>query len=581
MASVDDTRSRMQRGPAAPRPLGTAYLLVVMNNSSSVQHLPASGSIVLGRSSEVDISLNHESVTRRHATLEIDNGVMRIADLGSRNGTKVNGELITGFRTVSSGDVIGVGDVTLVVHVSNPPIVSRSTYAEAGWKRRLAEELERAVTYHRPLSVLAISGVTSSTVVEVGESLRLIDVVGESADGSVLVLMPESDAEQASVTASRMLRALRGAAPDVRGGIASCPTDATDVDTILVAVRKALRQAKPGAFVEACAAATEIKLGERVVMVLDPAMSRVFNLIERVAPSMLPVLINGETGVGKDNAAYAVHHWSGRSGPFVAVNCSAISQSLAESELFGHEKGAFTGAVAARAGLFEAAHGGTLFLDEIGDLPMAIQIKLLRVLEEKKITRVGDTRERSVDVRIVSATLKNLDEEYAAGRFREDLLARIRGARVILPPLRDRRSEIPMLARRFLDQFSKPAKEISADAMQALLAYHWPQNVRELRMAMEFAHAMAPDHRIEPSDLPPEILGATTPSSTSISAERAAVNIDNVPATFQPLSDEVEALERTRMAQALMAADGVKTRAAQLIGMPVRTFTHKLRHYKL
>lgn len=198
MASVDDTRSRMQRGPAAPRPLGTAYLLVVMNNSSSVQHLPASGSIVLGRSSEVDISLNHESVTRRHATLEIDNGVMRIADLGSRNGTKVNGELITGFRTVSSGDVIGVGDVTLVVHVSNPPIVSRSTYAEAGWKRRLAEELERAVTYHRPLSVLAISGVTSSTVVEVGESLRLIDVVGESADGSVLVLMPESDAATAS-----------------------------------------------------------------------------------------------------------------------------------------------------------------------------------------------------------------------------------------------------------------------------------------------------------------------------------------------------------------------------------------------
>ena len=581
MASVDDTRSRMQQGPAAPRPLGTAYLLVVMNNSSSVRHLPASGSMVLGRSSDVDVPLDHGSVTRRHAAIEIDNGVMRIADLGSRNGTKVNGELITGFRTLSSGDVIGAGDVTLVVHVSNPPIVSRSTYAEAGWKRRLAEELERAVTYHRPLSVLAISGVASSTVAEVGESLRLIDVVGDAADGSVLVLMPESDSEQASVTASRMLSALRGAAPDVRCGIASCPTDATDVDSILVAVRKALRHAGPGAFVEACAAATELKLGGRSVMVLDPAMSRVFNLIERVAPSMLPVLINGETGVGKENAAYAVHHWSGRTGPFVPVNCSTINESLADAQLFGSEKGAFTGAVSARVGLFESAHGGTLFLDEIGDLSPPIQLKLLRALQEKKIMRVGDTREREVDVRIVSATLKNLEEEALAGRFREDLWGRIHGARVILPPLRDRRCEIPMLARRFLDEFSAPAKEISAAAMQALLAYHWPRNVRELRMAMEYANALAPDHRIEPSDLPPEILGATTPSITPVSAERAAVNVDNVPASFRPVSEEVEELERTRMVQALIAAEGVKTRAAQLIGMPIRTFTHKLRHYKL
>ncbi len=586
MASIDDTRSRMQSGPADPRPLGTAYLLVVVNDSSSIVHLPSSGEVVLGRSSEADVSLEHGSVTRRHATIQIEHGGMRIADLGSRNGTKVNGEKVTTFRMLSSGDVIGVGDVNLVVHVSNPPIVSRSTYAEPGWRRRLAEEIERSLTYHRPLSVLAISGVTPATVAAVGESLRLIDVVGEGTDGSVLVLMPESDRDQASVTASRMLAALRIATPEVRGGLASCPSDATDVDTLLMTTRKALRGASAGSFIEVASAATEIRLGEKSVMVLDPAMSRAFALLERVSPSLLPVVINGETGTGKENAAYAVHHWSKRTGPFIAINCSTITESLASSELFGYERGAFTGATAAKMGLFESANHGTIFLDEIGDLRMEIQVMLLRVLQEKKITRVGDTRERAIDVRVVVATWKNLEDEVRAGRFREDLLSRLAGATVILPPLRDRRCEIPMLARRFLEdsarEANQPAKEITPEAMQVLLGFHWPKNVRELRNAMEYSYVMAPDHRIEPGDLPEGILGATTPATgPSLSAERPAVAVDNVPAKFRPLSDEVEELERTRMAQALMVAEGVKTKAAQLIGMPIRTFTHKLRHYKL
>jgi DNA-binding NtrC family response regulator len=186
---------------------------------------------------------------------------------------------------------------------------------------------------------------------------------------------------------------------------------------------------------------------------------------------------------------------------------------------------------------------------------------------------------------VVSATWRNLDEDVATGRFRVDLLPRLRGAPVILPPLRDRRCEIPMLARRFLEDIAasakQPAKSISPNAMQALLAYHWPSNVRELRSAMEFAHVMAPDSTIEPSDLRPEILGATEPVAAPISAERPAVPVDNVPSTFRALAEEVEELERTRMAQALLVAEGVKTRAAQLIGMPVRTFTHKLRQYKL
>ncbi len=581
MGSIDDTKSRMQHGPALPRPLGTAYLLVVANESSSVHHLPVNGTIQIGRDSKSDLKLDHASVSRDHAMMEVGQDGIRVADLGSRNGTKVNGQSVNGWRLLSSGDVVGVGDIHLVVHVSNAPIVSRATYAEPAWRRRLAEELERALTYHRPLSVLALAGVTPLTVAKVGESLRLIDVVGEGADDTVLVLMPESDRDQATVTASRMLAALRIGTPEIRGGLASCPTDATDVDSIVLAARKALRRAGAGAFVEVSAAATTIELGERRVLVLDPAMSRSYEMIERMARSQLPVLITGETGTGKENAAYAVHHWSKRTGRFVTVNCSTL-ESLAESQLFGHEKGAFTGATSTQIGLFESADGGTVFLDEIGDLPPAIQVKLLRVLQEKKITRLGDTRERTVDVRVVAATWKNLPEEVVAGRFREDLLYRIRGVPVFLPPLRDRRCEIPTLARAFLAEFcGASSKEITPQAMQVLLGYHWPGNVRELRTAMEFAAMMAPDDRVESGDLPPEILGATTPAAApSNSAEMPAVSLESIPATFRPLAEEIEELERTRIAQALAAADN-KTKAAQLIGMPIRTFTHKLKHYKL
>jgi two-component system, NtrC family, response regulator AtoC len=562
MTSVDQTASRLARlGDDSGAP-GSAYLLVVDNDSSSIFDLPRSGVVVIGRAPEAELRVQHASVSRRHATIRVDDGILRIADLGSHNGTRVNGVPVSEARVLASGDVATVGDVVLVVHFSTPAVIARSAYAEGGWRRRLVEEIERATTHDRTLAVLVAIGQGPDAFGD----LRLIDVVGTGDDGNTLVLLPEVDRDKARELASRVITA------PARAGLAMVPADGCDADTILLAARAAARRAAAGAVADVADNATRIELGERHVLIADPAMSRVFALLERLAASELPVLVTGETGVGKENAAYAVHHWSKRTGPFIAVNCAAIApESLVESELFGHEKGAFTGATSAKAGLFESAAGGTVFLDEVGELPMVIQAKLLRALESKRITRLGESRERPIDVRIVAATNRVLPAEVTAGRFREDLMFRLSGAVVVLPPLRDRKCEIPLLARAFLG----PSKTLTPATMQVLLTHPWKGNVRELKKAMEYAAVIAPDDRVEPYDLPTELGGA------EVSPVSAPATVIEAAPSFRPLAEEVRELERRRMTEALAAAGGVKTRAAQLIDMPIRTFTHKLKELKL
>ena len=577
MSHGEETASKLARFGEDSVP-GQAYLLVVDSDASSIFHLPHAGAVVIGRGDDCDLRVQHASVSRRHATIRIADGVLRIADLGSHNGTRVNGQPVDEARALASGDVATVGDVVLVVHFSTPSAVSRATYGEAGWRRRLVEELDRATTFKRTLAVVAILDVEPGALAALGGGVRLIDVVGTGDAGQALLLLPEVDREQARALAESAIAAIPGA----RGGLAMCPSDAIDADTLLLAARAAARHASSGGVGQASEAATWIELGAQRVLVADPAMSKLFALLERIAPSGLPVLITGETGVGKENAAYAVHHWSRRSGPFVPVNCAAIGpESLVESELFGHEKGAFTGATTSKAGLFESAAGGTVFLDEVGELPLAIQAKLLRALEAKRITRLGETRERPIDVRLVAATNRALDAEVKAGRFREDLFFRLSGAPICLPPLRDRRCEIPLLARAFLglacERSGRPAMTISPATMQLLLAHGWPGNVRELRNTMEYVMAAAPDATVEPYDLPEKLGGALPVAESVAMAVPGAGQVGG----FQPINDELRELERRRMAEALAAAGGVKTRAAQLIDMPIRTFTLKLKQYKL
>ncbi len=297
-------------------------------------------------------------------------------------------------------------------------------------------------------------------------------------------------------------------------------------------------------------------------------MRKLFDRISRVAASPAPLLITGETGTGKELVADAIHRASGRN-PFVPVNCGAIPTHLIESELFGHVRGSFTGADRDKAGLFEAAHGGTLFLDEIGELPMELQPKLLRVLESGELRRVGDVESRTVQVRILAATHRDLREAVREGRFREDLFFRINVLQLEVPALRERPADIPLLAERFLAEFaareSRDEMSFSPDALATLVAHAWPGNVRELRNAVERAAVLADRSEIQPSDLPEEIHGSARRSESFASAIERELTLEEV--------------ERDYILEVLRRCGGNKSRAAEVLGVPRRTLYRRLDEY--
>ena len=298
-------------------------------------------------------------------------------------------------------------------------------------------------------------------------------------------------------------------------------------------------------------------------------MQEVLSLVRRVAPSDATVLIRGESGTGKELIAKAIHYASPRaSGLLVKVNCAALPETLIESELFGHEKGAFTGAVSARKGRFELADGGSLFLDEIGDLPAPVQVKLLRVLQEREIERVGSSRPITVNVRLLAATHRNLESLVREGRFRDDLYYRINVVTVALPPLRERREDLPLFIDHFLRTFAaknaKTIRGLSREARETLLRYDYPGNVRELENVIERAVVLTRDEVIGLADLPLTL------------AEPAPE-----PEAGAGLIAAVEGLERRMIREALAQANGTQTRAAELLGISERVLRYKLKKYGL
>jgi DNA-binding NtrC family response regulator len=316
----------------------------------------------------------------------------------------------------------------------------------------------------------------------------------------------------------------------------------------------------------------DTKFGLENIVGESPAMREVFETVQQVAPARSSVLLLGESGTGKELIAKAIHQISPRAKqPMVTVHCAALSPTLLESELFGHEKGAFTGAHERRIGRFEQAQGGTLFLDEIGEIDATIQIKLLRFLGERTFERVGSSKTLTADVRLVAATNKNLEELVKAGTFREDLFYRLWVVPINLPPLRERVGDIPLLARAFLKEFAKennkPVSDFTSDAMDALILHRWPGNVRELRTAMEHAVVLSRGEKISLRDLPPSVRNpAAAPEPQQLLAKNEIT---------------VKEAEKQLLIRALKETGGSRTLAAKKIGMSRRTLYRKLRAYGL
>ena len=305
-------------------------------------------------------------------------------------------------------------------------------------------------------------------------------------------------------------------------------------------------------------------------------MENVFALMKKVADTPTTVLVCGESGTGKELIARALHRASSRSGaPFVSINCGAIPENLLESELFGHEKGAFTGAVGLKQGKFEFADRGTLFLDEVGEMSLSLQVKLLRVLQEHEFQRVGGNKDVQVDVRIIAATNKDLQEEVASGRFRSDLFFRLNVVRIDVPPLRERKTDIPVLVAHFVSKFrerlGRSVRDVDPEVVDALYRYGWPGNVRELENVIERAVVLCRGGAITPDDLPAEIRGALA----------GAANLDTLISLEKGLSETLDAVEEQMIRDALKKSDNIQAQAAKILGVSRSNLQYKMKKYGL
>jgi two-component system response regulator PilR (NtrC family) len=413
-------------------------------------------------------------------------------------------------------------------------------------------------------------------------------------DGALVALESDdydlviSDIQMPGKSGLDLLRAIRAAQPDAlvimitafattETAIAAMKEGAYDyltkpfkVDEIRLVVQKALEKKLLASENARLRHELRNERRERPLVGNSPRMQQLYEMISRVAATKTNVLIVGESGTGKELVARAIHAESERSErPFVALNCAAIPENLLESELFGHVKGAFTGAVGNKAGLFEMADGGTLFLDEVGEITAPLQVKLLRAIQEKTIRRVGGTSDRRIDVRILAATNRRLEEEVAAGRFREDLYYRLNVIQLQLPSLRERMEDLPLLVHHFVEKYArelaKPVRGLSDEAMQRLRAHAFPGNVRELENVVERAVALSRGDWIDADALPPALLGPPD-GRPALPQPGAPVQLDHLVADY----------ERGLLLEALRRAGGVKKRAAQLLGISFRSFRYRL-----
>ena len=538
-------------------------------------------SMVIGRSPPADLPLRDPSLSRTHARVTLEGGEVWIEDLGSTNGTWVDGERIERSR-VDPGARLSLGATPAAV-VSAPTGASGASGVGGhdAFVDDLRAEVSRARAFGQPLGLLMVRAPEDSpfgvVLARLRSSLQPFERVGLYSDDVVEVLLPQCGDDAMAARAGELSAAAGGA----RVGVAVFPGHATTADELLGVARAALGRAgdhRPvqTAEVRAARVVPDAPALDGDVVVASAAMREVMDTVERIADATIPVLIEGETGTGKELVARAIHHRGPRrSGPLICVNCGGLPGQLVESTLFGHEKGAFTGADRRATGVFEAASGGTILLDEIGELPPSAQAALLRVLETGRLTRVGSTREIPIDVRVLAATHRDLVDMAERGEFRRDLLYRLNAMTVPIPALRERRGDIAPLARHFLERATagtpSPVVSIGGDAEVLLLAHDWPGNVRELRNAIERAAVIARSDQVDVDDLPEAVRRLVRPGARPTADPGPAAS----PAR-EGLRARVRRYEAELIVDALNRAQGHRGRAAAELGIPLRTLSHKI-----
>ena len=574
--------------------------------------LPDSGDVTVGRGDECDVRLNDAKVSRLHAIIRVGQP-FRFMDQGSTNGTVIAGRKLSPKESVdlALGEMVTLGGTVLVLqtaHRENAPV---RVWSKEAFASMFDQVRERAATERTTFAIvqirmddallLEVNASTKTKVIEdVGraqtldrvlrEGLRSSDVIATVGPGRYEALLPNTDPALGVRMAEQLGASLKEEGFPCEIGFASYPKNGFTLEELDGHAEGHLRDS-----------AAQPPLSATID---KGAMKRLEPVIDRVAAGMINVLILGETGVGKEVLARSIHQRSPRAKqPSVILNCAAVSETLLESELFGHEKGAFTGAQQAKPGLLETAHGGSLFLDEIGEMPMTLQAKLLRVLEQREVTRVGAVKPRQIDVRFISATNRDLEEEIRQGRFRRDLYFRLNGIALTLPPLRERTEEIEPLAKLFVnvvsEQMKRPPPRLSPQVLELLLHHQWPGNIRELRNMMERAVLLCAGDTIELEHLPEsKVRGPIVAMRSAPGFEHESMTFPNARASVPDFSGVAGVFagpglgsgasltqddedERKRIIVALEQCAGNQTKAAQLLGISRRTLVTRLKEYSL